>query len=339
MKILQYIIILIAVLCLLPVQADEITKVGTTAAQFLKVGVGARAAGMGESFVAVADDGTSIFWNPAGLAALKKNEFLLEHNNWIADISYNFGAIAIPTASSGTFALFVSALTMGEMKRRTEYEPDGTGEFFDATDLALGVSYALNFTQRFSFGINAKFIKQKIWQESANGFAVDLGIIYHTELEGLSLGMTLSNFGDKMKMDGTDLKRFIDVDPNIDGNNSQIIAVLGTEAYDIPLIFRIGVAYNVIKTDFQRITVAFDAVSPNDYGEYINGGLEYSYSDFFFLRGGYKGIGLSDSEVGFALGAGVNIPFDQSFQMKVDYAYTDFGRLGDVQRITLSAFF
>jgi opacity protein-like surface antigen len=95
----------------------------------------------------------------------------------------------------------------------------------------------------------------------------------------------------------------------------------------------------VIKTDFQRITVAFDAVSPNDYGEYLNGGLEYSYSDFFFLRGGYKGIGLSDSEVGFSLGGGVNIPFDESFQMKVDYAYTDFGRLENVQRITLSAFF
>ena len=339
MKILQYIFTTILVLCLLPVQADEITKVGTTAAQFLKIGVGARAAGMGESFVAVADDGTSIFWNPAGLAALKKNELILEYNSWVADISYNFGAIAIPTKSAGTFALFVNALTMGEMDRTTVYEPEGTGERFDATDLALGVSYAMYFTQRFAFGINAKFIKQKIWQETANGFAVDLGIIYHTELEGLSLGMTLSNFGDKMRMDGTDLKVFHDIDPNNDGNNKQIIANLNTEAYDIPLIFRIGVAYNVIKSDFQRLTVSLDAVSPNDYQEYLNGGLEYTYSDYFFLRGGYKGIGLSDSEVGFALGGGVNIPFDESFQMKVDYAYTDFGRLGDVQRITLSTYF
>jgi len=339
MKILNYIIAMLIVFSFMPAQADEITKVGTTAAQFLKIGVGARAAGMGESFVAAADDASSIFWNPAGLASLKKNELLLEHNNWIADISFNFGAIAIPTESAGTFALFVSALTMGEMERRTEYEPQGTGEKFDATDLALGVSYAMYFTQRFAFGINAKFIKQKIWQESANGFAVDLGIIYHTELEGLSLGMALSNFGDKMRMDGVDLKRFIDIDPNIDGNNTQIIANLNTEEYDIPLIFRIGLAYNVIKTDFQRITVAFDAVSPNDYGEYVNGGLEYSYSDFFFLRGGYKGIGLADSEVGFSLGGGVNIPFDESFQMKVDYAYTDFGRLDNVQRFTLSAYF
>jgi long-subunit fatty acid transport protein len=321
------------------VQADEITKVGTTAAQFLKIGVGARAAGMGESFVAVADDGSSIFWNPAGLAALKKNELILEYNSWIADISYNFGAIAIPTKSAGTFALFVNALTMGEMDRTTEYEPQGTGEKFGATDLALGVSYAMYFTQRFAFGINAKFIKQQIWQETANGFAVDLGIIYHTELEGLSLGMTLSNFGDKMRMDGTDLKVFHDIDPNNDGNNEQIIANLNTEAYDIPLIFRIGLAYNVIKTDFMRLTVSFDAVSPNDYQEYLNGGLEYSYSDYFYIRGGYKGIGLTNSEVGFALGGGVNIPFDESFQMKVDYAYTDFGRLGDVQRITLSTFF
>ena len=339
MKILKYIILLLTVVCLLPAQADEITKMGTTAAQFLKIGVGARAAGMGESFVAVASDGSAIFWNPAGLASLKKNELLLEHNNWIADISFDFGAIAIPTTSSGTFALFVSALTMGEMERRTEYEPQGTGEMFDAFDLALGVSYAMYFTQNFAFGLNVKFVQQKIWQETANGFAVDLGIIYHTQLEGLSLGMALSNFGSKMQMDGTDLKRFIDIDPNIDGNNTQIIAKLNTEEYDMPLIFRIGLAYDVVKTDFQRITVAFDAVSPNDYKEYVNGGLEYSYSDYFFLRGGYKGIGLSDSEVGFSLGGGVNIPFDESFQMKVDYAYTDFGRLDNVQRISLSAFF
>ena len=339
MKIINYIIVLVTVLCLLPAQADEITKMGTSAAQFLKIGVGARAAGMGESFVAVASDGSAIFWNPAGLASLKKNELLLEHNNWIADISFDFGAIVIPTASSGTFALFVAALTMGEMERRTEYEPEGTGELFDAVDLALGVSYATYITQNFAFGMNAKFVKQKIWQETANGFAVDLGIIYHTELEGLSLGMALSNFGSKMQMDGTDLKRFIDIDPNTDGNNTQIIAKLNTEEYDMPLIFRIGLAYDLIKTDFQRITLAFDAISPNDYKEYVNGGLEYSYSDYFFLRGGYKGIGLSDSEVGFSLGGGVNIPFDESFQMKVDYAYTDFGRLDNVQRISLSAFF
>ena len=339
MRIINYIIVLVTVLCLLPAQADEITKMGTTAAQFLKIGVGARAAGMGESFVAVASDGSAIFWNPAGLASLKKNELLLEHNNWIADISFDFGAIVIPTASSGTFALFVAALTMGEMERRTEYEPEGTGELFDAVDLALGVSYATYITQNFAFGMNAKFVKQKIWQETANGFAVDLGIIYHTELEGLSLGMALSNFGSKMQMDGTDLKRFIDIDPNTDGNNTQIIAKLNTEEYDMPLIFRIGLAYDLIKTDFQRITLAFDAISPNDYKEYVNGGLEYSYSDYFFLRGGYKGIGLSDSEVGFSLGGGVNIPFDESFQMKVDYAYTDFGRLDNVQRISLSAYF
>ena len=111
-------------------------RAGISTAQFLKIGVGARSAAMGESFVAVSNDASAIFWNPAGIASLKKNEVLLTHNNWIADISYNFAGIAIPM-ELGTFAIFVVSLNMGEMEVRTEYEQEGTGELFDAADLAL----------------------------------------------------------------------------------------------------------------------------------------------------------------------------------------------------------
>ncbi len=329
---------IIVFLCFGILQGGEITKVGTTAAQFLKIGVGARAAAMGESFVAVANDASAIFWNPAGLAALEGKEVLLAHTDWIADISFDFGGIAIPT-EMGTFALYAAALNMEEMERRTELKPEGTGEMFGASDLALGITYAKYFTDRFAFGLGVKYIQQQIWQETAQTFAIDAGIIYHTEVENLRLGMSLTNFGGKMQMDGKDLLIFVDIDPSLDGNNDRIISRLNTEKYDIPLAFRIGFAYDVLKTEFQTVSVAVDALSPNDYSEYVNTGFEYGFRDMVFLRGGYKGMGVSDQEVGFSLGGGVKYAFDQSLKLKLDYAYTDYGRLENTQRISIAVNF
>lgn len=320
------------------INAGEITKVGTSAAQFVKIGIGARATAMGESFVAVSNDASAIFWNPAGIASVKTNEVLLVHTDWIADISFDFAGITIPM-EMGTFAIFAIALNMGEMQVRTEYEQEGTGELFDAADLALGVSFAKYFTDRFAFGINAKYIQQQIWQETAETFAIDVGVLYHTELENLSLGMALSNFGGKMQMQGKDLLHFHDKDPNIAGNNSQVISAWNTGDYDLPLVFRIGLAYDMIKNIDQRITVALDGLTPNDYSEYLNAGFEYGFRESVFIRGGYKGIGVSNQEVGFSLGGGVNYAFDQSLKLKLDYAYTDFGRLENAQRLSLAIAF
>ena len=95
-------------------------------------------------------------------------------------------------------------------------------------------------------------------------------------------------------------------------------------------------AYDLIKNVDQRITFALDGLTPNDYSEYLNIGMEYGFHEVIFLRGGYKGIGASESEVGFSIGGGVNYSFDQSLKLKFDYAYTDFGRLENAQRISLS---
>jgi opacity protein-like surface antigen len=140
-------------------------------------------------------------------------------------------------------------------------------------------------------------------------------------------------------MDGRDLLRFVDIDPNLEGNNEQIITRLNTEQYDLPLAFRIGLAWDVIKTPASRITVATDALSPNDYTEYVNAGLEYAFREMVFLRGGYKGLGVPGDEVGYALGGGVNYDFDSTIRLRIDYAYSDFGRLDNTQRISMGILF
>jgi long-subunit fatty acid transport protein len=331
-----YLILLVSVNLL---QAGEITKKGTTAAQFLKIGVGARASAMGESYVAEANDASAVFWNPAGMARLSANEVLFARTSWIADITYDFASIIAPVSNLGTFGLFYQGMTMGEMEVRTEYEPNGTGEMFGASSFALGFSFAREMTDRFSFGISSKFVRESIWHESASTFAFDVGIIYNTSVKNLRLGMAIVNYGGKMQMEGKELLRFIDIDPNLDGNNENVISHLNTEKYDIPLTFKVGFAYDPVKTPLHRLTATFDGVTPNDYNEYLNIGMEYGFREMVFLRGGYKGIGINDNEVGFSAGCGLKYKTYEKIGLNVDYAYVDYGRLNNVQRISLSILF
>ncbi len=321
------------------IRAGEITKKGTTAAQFLKIGIGARAAAMGESQVADVTDASAIFWNPAGMARIKGNQLMLVRTNWIAGIKYDFAGLVVPMQTIGTFGLFYSGLTMGEMKVRTEYKPEGTGELFSASSIALGISYARNMTERFSFGLTAKYIREQIWHESASTMAMDVGIVYRTTFRNLRLGMAISNYGGKMQMDGKDLLTFKDIDPNLKGNNPNVIAKLNTEKYDIPIIFRVGLAYDPIKTDFQRITMSVDGVTPNDFNEYLNFGMEYAFRETVFLRAGYRGIGVQELEGGLSLGGGLSYKINQGFGLMIDYAYVDYGKLNNVQRFSLSLLF
>ncbi len=336
-KIIKLLILLLTIIGL--VQAGEITKKGTNAAQFLKIGVGARASAMGESYVAEANDASALFWNPAGLAAVPKNEVMFVHTNWIADMSYDFAAVVIPFEDLGTFGMYYQGLNMDDMKVRTEYAPEGTGELFSASSFALGISYARKMTEKFAFGFGVKFLREQIWQETASSIAIDVGITYSTAVENLRLGMAITNYGGKMQMDGKDLLNFVDIDPNLDGNNENVISRLNTEKYDIPITFRVGVAYDPIKTDFHKITTTLDGVTPNDYNEHINVGMEYGFREMVFLRSGYKGIGLVDSEVGFSAGGGIKYSLDSSLGFVVDYAYVDFGRLDNVQRFSIKLVF
>lgn len=332
-------LIFILLMSIALVSAGEITKKGTTAAQFLKIGVGARATAMGESFVAEANDASTVYWNPAGLAHLSRNELLLVRTNWIAGMTYDFATVTIPLQQVGTFGLFYQALNMGEMKVRTEYQPEGTGELFDASSFSIGMSYARAMTNRFTFGLTAKYIREQIWHESASTMAIDLGITYQTSIKNLRLGMAILNYGGKMQMNGKDLLTFVDVDPNLKGNNEYIVSRLNTEKFDLPLNFRIGFAYDPIKSDFSRVTLTMDGVSPNDFNEYMNVGMEYAFRNMVFLRAGYKGIGIHNAEGGLSAGAGIKYKMGSQLDLAIDYAYVDFGRLNNVQRFSICFLF
>jgi hypothetical protein len=317
--------------------AQQNSKVGTTAASFLEIGVGANAGAMGGAFVSIADNASAIYWNMSGIANITQNEVLVVHTNWIAQTNFDFAAVVLPLGNFGNLGFSFTSLSMADMLVRTVDLPEGTGEYFSAGDLAIGISYARNLTDRFSIGISGKFIQQSIWHESATGFALDIGTLFRTDLfGGMVIGASMSNFGTPMQLAGRDTRQFISVDNAQLGTNSSIPSDIEMDSWDLPLIFQIGISTKVINTQDYKLTIALDAIHPNDDYESMNVGTELSFQNFLFIRGGYQSLFLKDSEGGLTLGFGVNTKMlFSNTTLSFDYAYRDFGRLEGVHTFSL----
>ncbi len=315
-------------LCSSVAASQTLTKTGTTAAPFLKIGVGSRAIGMGGAFTATANDISAMYWNPAGLAGINGNEATFNHVSWLADVRYDFAAAAISLADFGTLGVFVDILTMDEMDVRTIEMPEGTGERFTAGGMAIGLSYARSLTDQFSIGFNTKYIRENLWHMSSTSFGIDVGVLYKIAiLNEFRLGANIANFGPKMKLEGRDNLYVIQVG-SAEGN--QVNSDIQLESFDLPLLFRVGVAADVVKEETARLTLALDAVHPNDNTGYLNTGLEFAWNEILFVRGGWKSLFERDTEQRWTLGAGINYTMLQGVSLKIDYAYQDFGRLASV---------
>ncbi len=337
-----FLVAVVLIFCTSSIRAQafksNVSKKGTTAAPFLSIGQGARALSMGGAFVAVADDPSSMYWNPAGITDINGTAFVVDHTEWIAGLRYNYLAGAIHLGDLGTLGVSFTASNT-EMQVTTVDNPEGNGETFSVSDIAVSVGYAIKLTDRFSIGFNPKFIYQKIWKMSASAIAIDIGVKYDTPFDGVILGMSISNFGPKMQMQGTSSSVLFDPDPSTTGNNGKIPANLTTEEWALPLNFKVGVAYKVLSDETNKLILALDASHPNDNYESINLGGEYIFNDFLALRGGYKSMFLTDSEEGITLGVGIKYAVVGNFQFMFDYAYQDFGILKNVQKFSIGIVF
>lgn len=319
---------------------QTITKTGTTVAQFLKIGVDARGTAMGGAFAAMAGDLSAMYWNPAGLGHYQGLGTMFVHNQWLADMNFNYAAVAFEVRGLGTLGLSVTSLSAPDDFVRTVERPEGTGELFDANDLALGLTYARRLTDRFAIGGTAKFIRQNLWHMSANAVALDIGALFTTPFRNVRLGASISNFGSDLRLDGRDIRFSNDPDPTNEGNVEFVNALYETEKFPLPLSFRVGLATEIYQNDNVRVTVGLDALHPNDNTESINTGAEVVLNEMLFLRGGYSTLFRSESEEGLTLGGGLHYRlWGSSTMLKIDYAYADFGLLENVQRFSLGVSF
>ncbi|HEX2960493.1 MAG TPA: PorV/PorQ family protein [Ignavibacteriales bacterium] len=331
---MKKIFVILFFLCLTTLIRSQVFS-GTTSGQFLKIEAGARAVAMGGAFVSRANDASAVYWNPGGIPRLEGSKAYFTHNFWLADTRHDFAAVVIKLNDMHSLAVSYTSLTMADMNVRTEVFPEGTGELFSASDYSIGLSYGLNLTDRFSIGFTGKYVGESIWHMSASAFALDVGVIYITPIEGLRMGMSVSNIGGKMTYDGSDNFVNYDFNPALTGNNDKIFAELKMDSWTLPLFFRFGISMDILKDEYNSITLSADANHPNDYGESINTGLEYGFRERVFLRAGYKSLFKKESEEGLTAGAGLVYYLTEQMPVKVDYAYADFGRLKAIHRFSV----
>jgi len=318
--------------------SQTIGRVGSAAAPFLKIGIGGRALAMGEAYTTQAEDITGIYWNPAGLANVSKMQVLVNHYEYIADLYYDFGAFAIPIRDFGTVGAFIGYLGMPDVERTTIQFPNGTGEKVSASSYVVGFSYARALTDRFAIGGSAKYIQETIWHSTADGFAFDVGVFYRAFFRNIKIGMSISNFGTEMQMQGRDMLIQHDINDTFEGNNENIGGHLDADQFPLPILFRVGISANVTQ-DFFNLKdydwiVAVDAVHPNDNKEYLSAGTEVKIYDMISLRTGFRQMFLEDSEGGVTFGIGLHFK-TMGTEINIDYANVDYGRLDKQDKFSL----
>jgi len=342
---------LVSILPLAGARADKPNRIGTTAANFLEIGFGSTGAAMGDAAVASVSDLSAVYWNPARLAYMRQSEAQFMYQPWFADINTSFSSVAFRIEGLGTFAAGLYQVLYGDMDVTTLQMQDGTGENYSATDYAFSLSYGRKLANWFAFGASAKYITSKIWHCSASALALDVGMVVDTYFfspsgerdDGLTIGMSISNYGTRMQFDGMDLMQPIDLYPDEKGNYAHAEGQFKTQEWELPLIFRIGAAIHPISSSMHRLTLEADALHPNNNSESINLGAQYEYNvpsfGTLYLRGGYKALFMEESEYGLAFGGGLRYIMMNNIGFRIDYAYRDIGLLGKTHAYTFSFLF
>ena len=329
------------IVCSLSASAQS--KVGTTAAQFLGISVGPIASSMGGAYVSAPGDVSSLYWNPGAIVQADKSEFIFSNTDWLVGTKFRWFGFIMNLDGENAIGVQITQLDYGEDDVTTVANPDGNGEKWSAADLAVGLSYSRRLTDRFSIGGSAKYISERIWNETASNITFDAGLLFVTDFNGLRLGMSMSNFGGDLQLDGMDLYTPIDIDPADAGSNKTLVGKLKTDPWPMPLLFRVGVAMDVVKNDIVRGTIAVDALRPSDNAESVNVGAEVGWQDMVFIRGGYQSLFAQEGpfskvnqQMGLSLGAGVKIPLQGFASTEVDYAFNKFGVFGNLDTIALT---
>lgn len=297
----EKILILSLLLLLFSIRQPYPSLAATTGFDFLKLGVGARPLALGEAYVALADDINAIYWNPAGLVQLRRQEAGFTYNRWFEDIGYYFFGYS-HLFNDSVFALSVYYLG-AENIEGSDDASNPTGEF-SVYDLAFAFSYSRKLTDKLSTGLNLKFISEKLENEDANAFAFDLGALYKTGIPNLVLGLNIQNVGTKI--------RFI------------------TQSASLPLNWKFGLAYNLFPT--YPVILTLDANKSENRDIYFGLGAEWWLGNNLALRIGRKFDSRIDDEFRFGVGLKVE-------DLRLDYAYIPHNILGDTHQFSVGFYF
>lgn len=274
---------------------------GATGLSFLKVGVDARAAGMGEAFTAVAGDAFATFWNPAGLLGAENSNVVFMHNEWLLDVNAEFGAVQFRSAKS-SIAFHVYSFNVGNIEVRTIPSSEPLEETA-ANYLSAGVSYARQFAPHLGLGVTVKYLLEKIFVYDAAGVGVDLGFRYTALGKDLVLAGTVQNLGGMHKF--------------------------REESTTLPTTLRLGTQYHLPgQIGPLDLLLAADLVKPRSEDLRFQFGAEGRALQHLLLRVGLA-AGYESRDVSFGVGI-------HKAGFRLDYSYTPLKNdLGSGQRFSL----
>jgi len=305
---------------------EAVTKVATCAANWLKIESGVKGISMGGSQVASGSGISGIFYNPASIAFTKSSEVYYSKSYYLAGISHNTLGYVTKISPSDYLGLYLFYLDSGEMEVTTVISPDGTGEMFNVLDLSVRFLYGKQLTDRLRIGAAIKYFREDIYTAQMQSLVIDLGSNFNTGMYGFILGMSVSNFGPEVQYEGDALDVTVDDDIAVAGKLSKI-----TNKFPVPLTFRIGLSNDVIgggEESVHRLTFSADAINPIDYTVYGGMGVEYSWRDIAFVRGGTR---LYHDTAGLSLGGGLKWSM-----FAVDYAYVNYGILEETHQFGIN---
>ncbi len=317
-----------------PSMAATFQNVGHAGANFLQIPFDAQGAALANANTALVTGARGLSWNPGTIALGRNREAIFSYSSWLADTRVMHAGVVLNLGSLGFAGLSVTSLSMDEMEVTTELLPNGTGETFGAGDLAVGLSWGYQVTDRFSWGLTAKFLHEYIWDNTSSAVAFDVGSVYRADVLNLRIGMIISNFGGEMVMSGDQIEaRLAEEEAENVENNPQAQRL--SKKYSLPQYFSLGVAVDPYVSDHHRLTLLAAANDPNDNATRLGFAAEYGVRDQLFLRAGMK---VRYDEQG--LSAGVGLKLDaMGATSRLDYAFTDFGVLGSVHHITFGVEF
>ncbi len=309
-------------------------KAGINSAAFLKVGVGARQVGMGSATTSMVGDAANIFWNPAGIGLREdRAQVSFSYNKWIAELTQNALAATYSLDDVGTIGIGVMTFGLSGIAADRDVYPGNpalqalqidqqSSSSYDYMDLMFQASFSRYVTDRLSLGVSVKYISEKIDDQTAGAIAFDFGSVYSIGVMNWKIGARINNLGGDIK--------FYDY------------------ASPIPLTFSIGTSIAPLQDDNSMLTVAVDAVKPQDGTQFFFTGVEYMFMNMISVRGGYKlnysgtddggatfRSAIKTTVEGFSAGAGFNTTVSE-YGVRLDYSYTSMDILDAAHRVTLS---
>ncbi len=314
------------------------TQVGSTIGTFLRIEPSARGVAVGNAGSALPGGIEAVYYNVGTLGLIKHSVVQYSRTMWFEDISLDYVAMGLPIENVGNFLISVTALNSGDIDVRTVERPLGTGERYTVSNVALGLGFGKQITSRFSAGIQANYVTERIWTVSDKMVTFNLGTIYRLTESGAQMAFSLANLGTRARYTGRGLGIQFDPDPDSYGDNSALPGEQSTDRFPLPGIFRIGLSIPYQAGENSSFLFLVEGVHPNDNSESMNLGMEWKLWRLLALRGGYQTLFQTDGELGPTLGFGVVGELGKS-KYEVNYAWANHDHLGDTHRVTMVVMF